>query len=114
VAAGFQPHQQTTGSGGWYVQFWRRDYGEAVSEANRLRHVLNGRVLIAPGGRHMRLKRSGAQYVVEVRDGPHIKHHEPSVDVLFKSVAQCAGRNALGIVMTAGIGRWIGPRVLRW
>jgi len=45
VAAGFQVHQQTTGSGGWYVQFWRRDYGEAVTEANKLRNVLNGRVL---------------------------------------------------------------------
>ena len=48
----------------------------------------------------MQLKRSGAQYVVEVRDGPLINHHRPSVDVLFKSVAQCAGANALGIVMT--------------
>ncbi|MCU0950919.1 MAG: UvrD-helicase domain-containing protein [Burkholderiaceae bacterium] len=45
VAAGFQVHTQTTGTGGWYVQFWRRDYGEAVTEANKLRNVLNGRVL---------------------------------------------------------------------
>jgi two-component system chemotaxis response regulator CheB len=71
-----------------------------VLEAKDGDRVLNGRVLIAPGGRHMRLTRSGAQYVVEVRDGPLINHHRPSVDVLFKSVAQCAGRNALGIVMT--------------
>ena len=60
----------------------------------------DGRVLIAPGGRHMRLTRSGAQYRVEVRDGPLINHHRPSVDVLMRSVAACAGRNALGIVMT--------------
>jgi two-component system chemotaxis response regulator CheB len=71
-----------------------------VLEAKDGDRVLNGRVLLAPGGRHMQLKRSGAQYVVEVRDGPAIKHHKPSVDVLFKSVAACAGRNALGIVMT--------------
>jgi len=45
VAAGFQVHEQTAGRGGWYVQFWRRDYGEAVREANLLRNVLNGRVL---------------------------------------------------------------------
>jgi DNA helicase-2/ATP-dependent DNA helicase PcrA len=45
VAAGFQVHKQSSGSGGWYVQFWRRDYGEAVTEANKLRNVLNGRVL---------------------------------------------------------------------
>lgn len=71
-----------------------------VLEANDGDRVLNGRVLIAPGGRHMQLKRSGAQYVVEVRNGPLINHHKPSVDVLFRSVAQCAGSNALGIVMT--------------
>ena len=62
--------------------------------------VINGWLLIAPGGRHMRLLRSGAQYVVEVKDGPLINHHRPSVDVLFKSVAQNAGRNALGIILT--------------
>jgi two-component system chemotaxis response regulator CheB len=71
-----------------------------VLEAKDGDRVLTGRVLIAPGGRHMRLARSGAQYRVEVRDGPLINHHRPCVDVLMKSVAQCAGRNALGIVMT--------------
>lgn len=59
-----------------------------------------GRVLIAPGGRHMQLKRSGAQYHVEVRDGPVVNRHRPSVDVLFRSVAEAAGQNALGIIMT--------------
>jgi two-component system chemotaxis response regulator CheB len=62
--------------------------------------VFDGRVLIAPGGRHMRLARSGAQYVVEIVDGPAINHHKPSVDVLFRSVAHCAGRNAVGVIMT--------------
>ena len=71
-----------------------------IMEAKDGDRVLNGRVLIAPGGKHMQLKRSGAQYVVEVKDGPLINHHRPSVDVLFRSVAQCAGRNAIGIVMT--------------
>jgi len=71
-----------------------------VAEAKHGDRVLNGRALIAPGGRHMRLARSGAQYVVEVVDGPAVNHHKPSVDVLFRSVAACAGRNALGIIMT--------------
>ena len=71
-----------------------------VLEAKDGDRVINGRVLIAPGGKHMTLKRSGAQYVVEVKDGPLINHHRPSVDVLFRSVASCAGRNAVGIIMT--------------
>jgi two-component system chemotaxis response regulator CheB len=71
-----------------------------VREAKDGDRVINGRVLFAPGGRHMRLKRSGAQYVVEVFDGPVVNHHRPNADVLLKSVAQCAGRNAIGLVMT--------------
>jgi two-component system chemotaxis response regulator CheB len=71
-----------------------------VLEAKDGDRVINGRVLFAPGGRHMRLKRSGAQYIVEVFDGPLVNHHRPNADVLFKSVAQCAGRNAIGVVMT--------------
>ncbi|MGY0194152.1 protein-glutamate methylesterase/protein-glutamine glutaminase [Leptothrix sp. BB-4] len=71
-----------------------------VMEARDGERVINGRVLIAPGGRHMRLKRSGAQYIVEVLDGPLINHHRPSVDVLFRSVAQVAGANAAGMVLT--------------
>jgi len=72
----------------------------AVKEAADGDRVLDGRVLIAPGGRHMQLQRSGAQYVVSVRDGPLINRHKPSVDVLFKSVAACAGANALGVILT--------------
>jgi two-component system chemotaxis response regulator CheB len=71
-----------------------------VREAQDGDRVLPGRALIAPGGRHMMLKRSGAQYFVEVRDGPVVNRHKPSVDVLFRSVAQVAGRNALGVIMT--------------
>ena len=71
-----------------------------VREAQSGDRVIPGRALIAPGGRHMLLKRSGAQYIVEVVDGPLVNRHKPSVDVLFRSVAQIAGRNALGIIMT--------------
>jgi two-component system chemotaxis response regulator CheB len=71
-----------------------------VMEAQDGDRVQDGRVLIAPGGRHMRLNRSGAQYRVEVKDGPLINHHRPSVDVLMRSVASCAGCNAVGIIMT--------------
>ncbi len=71
-----------------------------VKEATDGDRVIDGRVLIAPGGRHMTLLRSGAQYVVCVRDGPLVNRHKPSVDVLFKSVAHCAGANALGVILT--------------
>lgn len=71
-----------------------------VTEARDGDRVITGRALIAPGGKHLSLKRSGAQYVVEVRDGPLINHHRPSVDVLFRSVARCAGRNAVGMILT--------------
>ena len=71
-----------------------------VREAKNGDRVLPGRALIAPGGRHMQLKRSGAQYHVDVIDGPPVNRHRPSVDVLFRSTARCAGSNALGIIMT--------------
>jgi two-component system chemotaxis response regulator CheB len=71
-----------------------------VREAQNGDRVTPGRALIAPGGRHMMLRRSGAQYYVEVADGPLVNRHKPSVDVLFRSVAQIAGRNALGVIMT--------------
>ncbi|MQY51765.1 chemotaxis response regulator protein-glutamate methylesterase [Rhodocyclus tenuis] len=71
-----------------------------VREAKNGDRVIPGRALIAPGGKHMMLKRSGAQYVVDVVDGPLVNRHKPSVDVLFRSVARFAGANALGIIMT--------------
>jgi two-component system chemotaxis response regulator CheB len=71
-----------------------------VREARSGDRVMPGRALIAPGGRHMLLRRSGAQYHVDVVDGPPVSRHRPSVDVLFRSVARCAGKNALGIIMT--------------
>lgn len=71
-----------------------------VREAKTGDRVIPGRALIAPGGKHMLLARSGAQYTVEVVDGPLVNRHRPSVDVLFRSCAKFAGKNALGIIMT--------------
>ncbi|KJV32641.1 chemotaxis protein CheY [Aquitalea magnusonii] len=71
-----------------------------VKEAASGDRILPGRALIAPGGKHMMIKRSGAYYQVEVVDGPLVSRHKPSVDVLFRSAAKFAGRNALGIIMT--------------
>lgn len=71
-----------------------------VREARGGERVIPGIALIAPGGRHLQLGRSGAQYHVEVSDGLPVNRHRPSVDVLFRSVARCAGRNALGIILT--------------
>jgi two-component system chemotaxis response regulator CheB len=71
-----------------------------VREAKTGDRVMPGLALIAPGGRHMMLKRNGAYYHVEVVDGPLVNRHRPSVDVLFRSAAKSAGSNALGIIMT--------------
>lgn len=71
-----------------------------VREAVNNERVVPGKALIAPGGKHMLLKRSGAQYYVEVIDGPLVNRHRPSVDVLFRSTARFAGKNALGVIMT--------------
>lgn len=71
-----------------------------VKEAQNGDRVTPGCALIAPGGKHMLVQRSGAQYHVEIREGPPVSRHCPSVDVLFRSAAKAAGRNALGIIMT--------------
>ena len=71
-----------------------------VKEAEDGDAVIPGRVLIAPGNRHMLLQRSGARYHVTIKDGPPVSRHRPSVDVLFRSAAIHAGSNALGIIMT--------------
>jgi two-component system chemotaxis response regulator CheB len=71
-----------------------------VKEAADGDSVLRGRVLIAPGDRHMLLQRSGARYYVSIKEGPLVSRHRPSVDVLFRSAATAAGSNAVGIIMT--------------
>ncbi|RJP83708.1 MAG: chemotaxis response regulator protein-glutamate methylesterase [Desulfobacteraceae bacterium] len=72
----------------------------SVKEAANNDTVLRGQALIAPGNNHMLLKRSGARYYVEVKKGPLVSRHRPSVDVLFRSAARYAGSNAMGIIMT--------------
>jgi two-component system, chemotaxis family, protein-glutamate methylesterase/glutaminase len=71
-----------------------------VKEAGAGDRVLQGRALIAPGNRHTMLRRSGGHYVVDVAEGPLVSRHRPSVDVLFRSAAQAAGPNAIGVIMT--------------
>ncbi len=71
-----------------------------VKEAQDNDTVVRGRALIAPGNHHVLLKRSGARYYVEIKDGPLVSRHRPSVDVLFRSAARYAGKNAVGVIMT--------------
>ena len=71
-----------------------------VKEAQDNDTVMRGRVLIAPGNHHVLLKRSGSRYYVEIKDGPLVSRHRPSVDVLFRSAARYAGKNAVGVIMT--------------
>lgn len=71
-----------------------------VKEAENGDRVLQGQALIAPGSHHMVLNRSGARYFVEIKEGPLVSRHRPSVDVLFRSTAKIAGKNAVGIIMT--------------
>jgi two-component system chemotaxis response regulator CheB len=74
--------------------------GMSVKEAENNDTVIRGRALIAPGNRHLLLKRSGARYYVEIKDGPLVSRHRPSVDVLFRSAARYAGKNVVGVIMT--------------
>jgi hypothetical protein len=72
----------------------------SVKEAEDDDTVIRGRTLIAPGNRHTLLKRSGARYYVEIKDGPPVFHQRPSVEVMFNSVAKYVGANAVGIILT--------------
>jgi two-component system chemotaxis response regulator CheB len=72
----------------------------SVREAKDGDRLERGLALIAPGGLHMQLRKSAGQYYVHVVDGPPVNRHKPSVDVLFKSAAECGGRDVLGIIMT--------------
>jgi two-component system chemotaxis response regulator CheB len=75
-----------------------------VKEAQDQDALVPGRVLVAPGNHHLLLKRTGSRYRVEVKTGPLVSGHRPSVDLLFKSAARCAGRNAVGVLLT-GMGK---------
>lgn len=72
----------------------------SVKEAADGDTVMRGQALIAPGNKHTLLKRSGARYYVEVKEGPLVSRHRPSVDVLFRSASHYAGKNAVGVIMT--------------
>ena len=72
----------------------------SVKQAQDGESVVNGKALIAPGNYHMLLRRSGARYYVNIKTGAMVHHQRPSVDVLFKSVADYAGQNAVGIILT--------------
>jgi two-component system, chemotaxis family, protein-glutamate methylesterase/glutaminase len=72
----------------------------SVKEAESNDTVLRGRALLAPGNHHMLLKRSGARYYVEIKEGPLVCRHRPSVDVLFRSAARYAGKNSVGVILT--------------
>ncbi|THB66860.1 MAG: chemotaxis response regulator protein-glutamate methylesterase [Spirochaetaceae bacterium] len=72
----------------------------SIKEAEHNDTIIRGRALIAPGNKHTLVKRSGARYFVEVRDGPLVSRHRPSVDVLFRSAAKYAGKNAVGVILT--------------
>jgi two-component system chemotaxis response regulator CheB len=83
--------------------FARRLNGLCAVEVREARDgdtVLRGQVLIAPGNKHTLLQRSGARYYVQVKDGPLVTRHRPSVDVLFRSAARYAGSNGVGVIMT--------------
>jgi len=71
-----------------------------VREARDKDHVVPGVALIAPGNFHMILRRSGANYLVRIKDGPQVHYQRPAVDVLFQSVAKTAGKNAIGVLLT--------------
>jgi len=71
-----------------------------IKEAESGDRLIPGRVLIAPGGHHMEVQRSGAQYIAKVFRGPTVNRHCPSVGVLFRSAARAAGRSAMGIILT--------------
>ncbi len=96
VVVQHMPAQFTTS----FAQRLNSECAVSVKEAEEGDHVVPGRVLIAPGGRHMLLQRSGANYFVTLRDGPPVCRQKPSVEVLFNSVARYAGPNAVGAILT--------------
>jgi len=83
-----------------FAERLNKDCAVEVKEAADGDRIESGRVLIAPGNYHLLVQRSGASYMAHVTDGPLVSRHRPSVDVLFRSVAKSAGRNAVGVLMT--------------
>ena len=83
-----------------FAERLNKDCAIAVKEAADGDPIVSGRALIAPGNHHLIVERDGASYVARINDGPLVSRHRPSVDVLFRSVARSAGRDAVGIIMT--------------
>ncbi|HTT07906.1 MAG TPA: chemotaxis response regulator protein-glutamate methylesterase [Gammaproteobacteria bacterium] len=83
-----------------FAQRMNRSSSMTVVEASDGQQVMPGHVYIAPGDQHLLLKRDGARYRCSLSDGPPVNRHRPSVDVLFRSVTQAAGKNAIGIILT--------------
>jgi two-component system chemotaxis response regulator CheB len=77
-----------------------RSSAMAVCEAQDGQYILPGHVYIAPGDRHLVVERDGARYRCMLSDGPHVNRHRPSVDVMFRSMAQNVGPNAIGVILT--------------
>jgi two-component system chemotaxis response regulator CheB len=77
-----------------------RSSAMSVCEAQDGQYILPGHVYIAPGDRHLLVERDGARYRCRLSDGPHVNRHRPSVDVMFRSVAQNVGPNATGVILT--------------
>ncbi|MDE2145813.1 MAG: chemotaxis response regulator protein-glutamate methylesterase [Burkholderiales bacterium] len=83
-----------------YAQRLDQHCAMRVREARDGDRLERGLVLIAPGGRHMQMRKAGGQYFMTVADGPPVNRHKPSVDVLFRSAAECAGKDTLAIILT--------------
>jgi two-component system chemotaxis response regulator CheB len=87
-----------------FAERMNRTCAMTVYEAQDGQQIRPGHVYIAPGDRHLIVLRSGARWVCKLDDGPAVNRHKPSVDVLFRSVAQQAGHNAIGVILT-GMGK---------
>lgn len=87
-----------------FTSFYAKRLNEVCSievrEAKDEDYLVPGVALLAPGGKHLLLNKSGARYFVRLKDGPQVHHQKPSVDVLFQSAARAAGRNAVGVILT--------------
>ena len=83
-----------------FAERMNRESAMAVCEAQDGQYILPGHVYIAPGDRHLLVGRDGARYRCRLSDGPQVNRHRPSVDVMFRSVAQNVGPNAIGVILT--------------
>lgn len=83
-----------------FAERMNRESSMVVCEAEDGQQVLPGHAYIAPGSMHLMVVRNGARYICKLSDGPPVNRHRPSVDVLFRSIAQSAGKNAIGVILT--------------